>query len=300
MALKSLFLSLLWITNVFGHSWLHCTNYEATINGQDFSDSDCNGYIRYWQSHWNAPPFSTDLGISYFGGDGAWCQSALSSDISTMYTDSYPYADWYVGQTYRLVWPAKNHANYDCFSDIPDTSMKLYYNPTVNPTSDETTLDDWTELYDFQDGCLPGTDGCGFQNCPKFCQDSDGAPCYGDYTVDGSMFDSDGFYTIMWYWIFNPGSAPYVTCFEVYVHTSGSDSGGVGDDDDDDDDDNSSSATAYIVQIPICYSGMAYDKDTLENGANSVFEDDDDIDFTVISYRIKSTEYVFFCFFCLF
>ena len=30
----------------------------------------------------------------------------------------------------------------------------------------------------------------------------------------------------MWYWIFNSGTAPYTTCFEAYVHTSGSGGGG--------------------------------------------------------------------------
>ena len=42
--------------------------------------------------------------------------------------------------------------------------------------------------HDFQDGCTAGTDGCGFQNCPQFCDNTDGAPCFGDIIIDSSKF----------------------------------------------------------------------------------------------------------------
>lgn len=67
----------------------------------------------------------------------------------------------------RLVWPAKNHANYECFDWIPDTEMKLYWNPEVNPSADlantEGTMEDqgYELVKDWHDGCTPGTDGCG-------------------------------------------------------------------------------------------------------------------------------------------
>merc|ERR1719249_301329 len=93
----------------------------------------------------------------------------LREDKTTEYTP---------GSTVRLVWPAKNHANYECFSNIPDTSMKLFMNPNVDPTSDlpntESTMTDngYVLVHDFQEGCQAGTDGCGFQNCRKFCENN--------------------------------------------------------------------------------------------------------------------------------
>ena len=177
-----------------GHSWLHCTNYDALITGQDFDESHCLGYIRQWASLWGATSFSSDRGINYFGGNGAWCQSSYNSDISAIYDDGYPYAEYSLGQTITLVWPAKNHANYECFSLIPDTSLKLYYNPTPNQTSDLEDLTDWTLLHDFHDGCTPGTDGCGYQNCPEFCDNTDGAPCYGNFQVTTEFFSQSGIY----------------------------------------------------------------------------------------------------------
>merc|ERR1719244_1155787 len=69
------------------------------------------------------------------------------------------------GSSVRLVWPAKNHANYECFDWIPDTEMKLYWNPEVNPSADlentEGTMEDqgYELVKDWHDGCTPGTDG---------------------------------------------------------------------------------------------------------------------------------------------
>ena len=182
------------IFSVSGHSWLHCSNYNGVINGQDFVETSCDGYIRQWQSMWGATGFATDRGVNYQASEGAWCQSSFSSDVESMYDDGYPAAEYYDGDIIRLVWPAKNHANYECFNNIPDTSMKLFYSTTLatSRTSDPSSLDtDWTVYHDFQDGCTPGTDGCGFQNCPQFCDNTDGAPCYGDITIDIDKF-TDG------------------------------------------------------------------------------------------------------------
>merc|ERR1719382_1051057 len=70
---------------------------------------------------------------------------------------------------------------------------------------------------DWQEGCTPGADGCGFQNCPKFCENTDRATCFGDFVVP--TVDTEGYYTFVWYWIFNPGS-PYISCYEAYVKPS--------------------------------------------------------------------------------
>ena len=178
---------------VNSHSWVECTHYDKVINGQDYDAGACLGYTRSWADY-NSQGFADDRGNNYQGSNGAWCGNAIGSPDSydDTYTDAYPMAEYVTGGTYRIVWPAKNHANYECFSNIPDKSMKLFMNPNVNPTSDLADLDDWVEVWDWQDGCTPEEDGCGFQNCPDFCDDTDGAVCYGDFTLDNSTFFAQG------------------------------------------------------------------------------------------------------------
>merc|ERR1712154_76817 len=102
--------------------------------------------------------------------------------------------------------------------------MKLYMNPNVNPTNDLTNAGGasmatagYELVKDWQEGCTPGSDGCGFQNCPRFCENTDRATCFGDFVVPD--VDTEGYYTFVWYWIFNPG-APYISCYEAYVKPS--------------------------------------------------------------------------------
>merc|ERR1712087_112821 len=163
-------------------------------------------------------------------------------------------------------------------------------NPNVNPTADisnsqSTMADQGYELVkDWHDGCTPGADGCGFMNCPRFCENTDRATCFGDFTVP-TVSDS-GYYTFVWYWIFNPGS-PYTSCFEAYIDAEA--------DTDSDDDDSDSfdaspgsqydgqSVSKYLTQMPICIDNMAYDADQISNFVCSQFEDEVDCDDIEIS-----------------
>ena len=190
---------------VYSHSWLHCSDYSSpsTLNGGGtFSDDNCNGYIRQWSTMWGATAFGTDRGVNY-QPSGSWCQSDFSSDIDSMYDDGYPMAQWNYGETVTLVWPAKNHANYECTDNIPNNAMRLYYYNNVNPTSQlsfsgnnigNPVGDGWTLLIDWINdlGCTAGTDGCGFQNCPNYCVDTGLAPCWQQYTVSSSDFATAG------------------------------------------------------------------------------------------------------------
>ena len=197
------------LTSVYGHSWLHCSDYDSTINGQDFVEDDCNGYIRQWSSTWGATEFANDRGVNY-QPNGAWCQTPqhTSGSVEDLYDSGYPYATWNYEDEITLVWPAKNHANYECFSNIPDTSMKLFINPNVNPTSDisyssgDPEQDGWEELIDWHDGCTAGTDECGFQNCPDFCDETDDAPCFQKYTVSSNDFPDAGMFVFLFFVIF--------------------------------------------------------------------------------------------------
>jgi len=209
------------------HSWARCVNYHADITGLDYSEEECTGWIRGWE--FNSVTFGQDRGINYqvtVGAGQPLCQRPLSGSAANNYgyANTDKIAQYTSGQTVRVVWPAKNHANYECFGNIPDTSMKLYMNPNVNPTADLTNAGGvnmaaagYTLVKDWQEGCTAQSDGCGFQNCPRFCENTDRATCFGDFVVPN--VDTEGYYTFVWYWIFNPG-APYISCYEAYVKPS--------------------------------------------------------------------------------
>jgi len=276
------------------HSWARCVDYHAEITGLDYDENECTGWIRGWE--FNGVDFGQDRGINYQVGVGSGqnlCQSTLSgsADSDYGYANTDKIAQYKVGETVRLVWPAKNHANYECFGNIPDTSMKLYMSPTVNPTGDLSNSGSdnmiglgYELVHDWHDGCTPGSDGCGFMNCPRFCENTDRATCFGDFVVPA--VDTSGYYTFVWYWIFNPGS-PYISCYEAYI-----DSEAVSDDDNAEDtfDASSGSDTAtvsqYQTQMPICVSGMEYDAAEIEEFVCSQFQsevDCDNIEITSVS-----------------
>ena len=210
---------------------MRCTDYQGTINGYDYDENECNGWIRDWVFY--DISFGTDQGIDYsvtVGSGESLCRDELDGSSSDGYSLDYSdkRAFYTSGQTITIIHPAKNHANYDCFNYVPDTEMKLYMNPNVNPNSElsnnGTSMTDngYILVRDWHDNCTPGTDGCGFQNCPGFdCDDTDKAVCIQSFTVP--TVSQSGYYTFVWYWIFNPGQL-YTSCWEGYIQSSSSSS----------------------------------------------------------------------------
>ena len=98
---------------------------------------------------------------------------------------------------------------------------RLYWNPQVDPTADLASTASTMEargyelVKDWHDGCTPGTDGCGFQNCRQYCANTDKATCFGDFVVPDVT--TAGYYTFVWYWVFNRNTSPYTSCYEAYV-----------------------------------------------------------------------------------
>jgi hypothetical protein len=277
---------------------VRCSDYKAEITGGDYDEGQCEGWIRGWE--YDGVTFGQDRGINYQVGVGSGqslCQSSLGSSSSDYgFADADKIPSYTAGSTVRVVWPAKNHANYECFNNIPDASMKLFYNPNVNPTVDlantgSTMLDQGYELVkDWQEGCTAGEDGCGFQNCPKFCENTDKATCFGDFEVPS--VDSSGYYTFVWYWIFNPGS-PYITCWEAYIEADGQVTTP-------DDGDSTSTTpapttgtnpqgtiTGYLTQIPVCIEGQDY---TAEDVSTFVVDQFDDLDSVTATYILTVDE----------
>ena len=163
------------ISKINGHSWVRCTDYSAIITGADYDESKCNGWIRDWT--FDDTPFGVDRGINFQRKLGnaqqpICAQNSLNGVANDDYAADYKnkIAQYTSGSTVRVVWPAKNHANYECFNHIPDTSMKLFMNPNVNPTSDlpntQNTMESngFTLVEDWQEGCTVGTIGCASQS----------------------------------------------------------------------------------------------------------------------------------------
>jgi len=256
------------------HSWTRCTDYQAVITGLDYDESECNGWIRGWE--FDNVIFGQDRGINHqvgVGGGQALCQNTLSGSADNDYGLRSDKATQYTsGSTVRMVWPAKNHANYECKDNIPDTSMKLFMNPNVDPTSDlpntASTMEGngYVLVHDFQEGCQAGTDDCGFQNCRKFCEETDKATCFGDFVVP--EVDASGWYTFVWYWIFNPGT-PYISCFEAYIDIDGE----VTTPDDTTTDTGVDGVVSdYITDIPVCVTGDSYDETAVTEFAEDQFD----------------------------
>jgi len=277
----------LMVQQLHAHSWARCVDYHAEITGLDYDENECTGWIRGWE--FSGVDFGQDRGVNHqvgLGGGQDLCQRALSgtADSDYGYPNSEKIAQYQSGETVRLVWPAKNHANYECFGNIPDTSMKLYFYRQANPTSDLTNDDStmtgigYELVKDWHEGCTPGSDGCGFMNCPRFCENTDRATCFGDFVVP--EVETSGYYTFVWYWIFNPGS-PYISCYEAYI-----DAETVQDDTETEDTFDASSGSQYDgqtlsqyqTQMPICIDGMDYDASQLENFVCNMFENEVDCD----------------------
>jgi len=289
------------VQQLHAHSWARCVDYNAEITGLDYDENECTGWIRGWE--FSGVDFGQDRGVNYqvgLGGGQQLCQNTLSgtADSDYGYPNSDKIAQYKSGETVRLVWPAKNHANYECFGNIPDTSMKLYMNPQVNPTADISN-DDGTMVAqgydlvkDWHEGCTPGSDGCGFMNCPRFCENTDRATCFGDFVVP--EVDTSGYYTFVWYWIFNPGS-PYISCYEAYIDAepvAEDDTDGSAFDQSSGSDYDGQTVSKYQTQMPICIDGMSYDANQIETFVCNAFEgqvDCDDIEIVGVEERDDSS-----------
>jgi len=135
---------------------------------------------------------------------------------------------------------------------------------------------------------------CGFQNCRRYCENTDGATCFGDFTVPD--VDTAGYYTFVWYWIFNPGS-PYISCWEAYIDLpeEGTDavteteftasSGG-----------DSRTLNGFITQAPICVKhDNSIDRETLDaftqQQLSGAMADGDEL--SIVSEQPDATSYNF-------
>lgn len=214
----------------YSHSWLHCTNYVGDL--ETFEPENCLGNPRPLASgnNVNDNSFGQDIGMNYQPGANR-CQGTVSNSLTANYPNGIQ--TYETGKTYTLAWPPKNHVAAECTNPfIPDALMKLYmapYNGNTDP--DQDTFREMQVPASFSDD--PHVNGVidfkGFQNCPRFCDNTDKALCTGTFTIpDGTPA---GTYTFQWYWGFNSEADLYSTCYEANVVAgTGTDDAGTGGD----------------------------------------------------------------------
>jgi hypothetical protein len=159
-------------------------------------------------------------------GKNVWCGKPRTNPLTDGYKGQWKMARYVSGQKVRLVWPAKNHANYDCLPrDSTDYAMQLkWIANTANATQDPYSLPEWTTFWDWhqinnKQGVL-AVDGVPFTNCPDFCSNTDKAVCFGDFVVPNVA--APGIYTFLWYWEFLSPDWLYSSCWEAWVDPAGS------------------------------------------------------------------------------
>jgi len=215
----------------YSHSWLHCTNYVGDL--ETFEPENCLGNPRPLAGNRNVDDssFGQDIGMNFQPGANR-CQGTVSNGLAANYPNGIQ--TYETGKTYTLAWPPKNHVAAECTNPfIPDALMKLYMAPHNGATDpDQETFKEMPVPASFSDD--PHVNGVidfkGFQNCPRFCENTDKALCTGTFTIPEGT--PEGTYTFQWYWGFNSEADLYSTCYEAAVVAGTGDSGtGTGGDD---------------------------------------------------------------------
>jgi len=194
---------------VEGHSWVACTDYGQE-NGIIYDNNLCSSYARNFVQNGVVPTFGVDMGYNYQAASGVPpCKYSMQQAAATTNITRYQR-----GQRVCLVWPSKNHVAANCTNQwIPDTLLQVMATP-VNLTADPPTVAGFNDILTTFGPHTYGTiDFKGFQNCPNFCNNMDKSLCTGCFDIPDDLLP--GTYVFMWYWIFNPGSVPYTTCWDV-------------------------------------------------------------------------------------
>lgn len=209
-------LLLFFALGAYSHSWLHCTNYVGDL--ETFEPENCLGNPRPLASgsNVNDNAFGQDIGMNFQPGANR-CQGTVSNGLAANYPTGIQ--TYETGKTYTLAWPPKNHVAAECTNPfIPDALMKLYMAPHDGATDpDQDIFREMQVPASFSDD--PHVNGVidfkGFQNCPRFCENTDKALCTGTFTIPEGT--TEGTYTFQWYWGFNSEADLYSTCYEANV-----------------------------------------------------------------------------------
>jgi len=197
------------------------------------------------------------------------CQGTVSNGLAANYPNGIQ--TYETGKTYTLARPPKNHVAADCTNPfIPDAFLKLYMAPHNGATDpDQDTFREMQVPASFSDD--PHVSGVidfkGFQNCPRFCENTDKALCTGTFSIPEGT--AEGTYTFQWYWGFNSEADLYSTCYEaaVVAGTPGSGTGG-----DDTPTQTTSVATSSTTLPPDCDSTCCVPGSTVAPGTGQMVD----------------------------
>lgn len=129
-------------------------------------------------------------------------------------------ATWVAGQTTCIAWPAKNHVAARTTNQyIPDNGLTLFRSNADQDADPSQAAFKNNKVFTFGPHVNGQIDYLGYQNCSNFDNNNDKALCLGCFQLPSNL--AAGLYTMQWYWIFNEGSAPYTTCFDVRVVSNG-------------------------------------------------------------------------------
>jgi len=204
------------------HSWLECTNYTGDL--EVFEPDQCQGRPRPLDANGRnvGGTFGQDIGMDFRpAASGANpCQGDSTLGLNQNYGGAGNVVQYEAGKTYTLAWPPKNHAAATCTNAfIPDNFLKIFAVPYDDGQADPNQAD-------FRNMPIPSSfesdphvqgviDFKGFQNCPRFCDDTDKSLCTGTITIPNDMPQRT--YTLQWYWAFNSPTDLYATCWEANI-----------------------------------------------------------------------------------
>lgn len=210
------YILLLLISRCSSHSWVACTDYRGNVSGgaSEYSEAKCFGYPRDWTSNTLASigKFGLDRGFNYQPGNGPSCRDQLDGRFD--YTDEFPKASYEAGGTFRILWPAKNHAR------VRDFGLVIYACCGIACTDRlENSVSEFASNENLISNLGRNVNGGGvggFGNCPDQ-SNADNAVCFADISLDPGL---RGECTFLWYWPFNSITDVYTTCWDANVGNS--------------------------------------------------------------------------------
>ena len=212
--MKRVFILALMTKYVKSHSWVSCTDYDTSdaIYAVFYNNEKCTGWPRCSENAFQ------DIQLSGFGADSNLqfarsqdtCQCPIDSP-DNIYTVNTPMAKYDQKQTVCLAYAAKNHVADTCVNDgfIPDGGVVITRSSQPNDDIFDVNYQHCNGIHVFGE-----VDYKGFQNCPNFCDDPDGALCTICFDLEDNI--QPGEYSFKWTWEFNIDEF-YSTCWDAEI-----------------------------------------------------------------------------------
>lgn len=194
------------------HSWLECTDYRFQSGSKDetvWNKNNCFGHARCGARQASAG-FGVDTGFNFHSGQGCQCSEGPDNYKGAIMAKYSP------GQLVCLAYPPKTHVAAPCTNPfIPDAGVQITRSALYN---DGVVAASYSHLNGVHEKGV--VDFKGFQNCPRFCEDIQGALCTMCFQLENNI--TPGKYTFHWIWSFNSLEDQYSACWEAEIGEPGS------------------------------------------------------------------------------